>query len=146
MHFAGIIKRACQQTGQRAVILVDEYDKPMLQAIGNEELQKEYRNTLKPFYGVLKTMDGCIKLAFLTGVTKFGKVSVFSDLNNLDDISMQEMYVGLCGVTEQEIHDNLEEELHELADAQKMPYEEACAELKRRHDGYHFVENTEGGL
>lgn len=98
----GIIKRACQQTGQRAVILVDEYDKPMLQAIGNEELQKEYRNTLKPFYGVLKTMDGCIKLAFLTGVTKFGKVSVFSDLNNLDDISMQEMYVGLCGVTEQE--------------------------------------------
>ena len=144
LRFAGIIKRACQQTGQRAVILVDEYDKPMLQAIGNEELQKEYRNTLKPFYGVLKTMDGCIKLAFLTGVTKFGKVSVFSDLNNLDDISMQEMYVGLCGVTEQEIHDNLEEELHELADAQKMTYEEACAELKRRYDGYHFVENTEG--
>ena len=144
LRFAGIIKRACEQTGQRVVILVDEYDKPMLQAIGNGELQKEYRNTLKPFYGVLKTMDGCIKLAFLTGVTKFGKISVFSDLNNLDDISMQEMYVGLCGITGQEIHDNLEEELHELADAQKMTYEEACAELKRRYDGYHFVENTEG--
>ena len=86
LRFAGIIKRACEQTGQRVVILVDEYDKPMLQAIGNGELQKEYRNTLKPFYGVLKTMDGCIKLAFLTGVTKFGKISVFSDLNNLDDI------------------------------------------------------------
>lgn len=144
LRFAGIIKRACEQTGQRVVILVDEYDKPMLQAIGNGELQKEYCNTLKPFYGVLKTMDGCIKLAFLTGVTKFGKISVFSDLNNLDDISMQEMYVGLCGITGQEIHDNLEEELHELADAQKMTYEEACAELKRRYDGYHFVENTEG--
>ena len=144
LRFAGIIKRACEQTGQRVVILVDEYDKPMLQAIGNGELQKEYHNTLKPFYGVLKTMDGCIKLAFLTGVTKFGKISVFSDLNNLDDISMQEMYVGLCGITGQEIHDNLEEELHELADAQKMTYEEACAELKRRYDGYHFVENTEG--
>ena len=137
-------QRACEQTGQRVVILVDEYDKPMLQAIGNGELQKEYHNTLKPFYGVLKTMDGCIKLAFLTGVTKFGKISVFSDLNNLDDISMQEMYVGLCGITGQEIHDNLEEELHELANAQKMTYEEACAELKRRYDGYHFVENTEG--
>ena len=144
LRFAGIIKRACEQTGQRVVILVDEYDKPMLQAIGNGELQKEYCNTLKPFYGVLKTMDGCIKLAFLTGGTKFGKISVFSDLNNLDDISMQEMYVGLCGITGQEIHDNLEEELHELADAQKMTYEEACAELKRRYDGYHFVENTEG--
>lgn len=73
LRFAGIIERACEQTGQGVVILVDEYDKPMLQAIGNEELQKEFRNTLKPFYGALKTMDGCIRFAFLTGVTKFGK-------------------------------------------------------------------------
>ena len=72
----------------------------MLQAIGNEELQKYYRNTLKPFYGALKSKDGCIKLGFLTGVTKFGKVSVFSDLNNLIDISMDEQYVELCGITE----------------------------------------------
>ena len=143
-RFSYVIEQASLKTGKGVVVLVDEYDKPMLQAIGNGELQKEYHNTLKPFYGVLKTMDGCIKLAFLTGVTKFGKISVFSDLNNLDDISMQEMYVGLCGITGQEIHDNLEEELHELADAQKMTYEEACAELKRRYDGYHFVENTEG--
>ena len=70
--------------------LVDEYDKPMLQSIGNEELQQQFRNTLKPFYGALKTKDGCIKFALLTGVTKFGKVSVFSDLNNLKDISMDE--------------------------------------------------------
>lgn len=144
LRFAGIIRRAYEQTGQRAVILIDEYDKPLLQAIGNEDLQKEFRNTLKPFYGVLKTLDGSIKFAILTGVTKFGKVSVFSDLNNLDDISMREPYVSLCGVTEQEIHDNLEEELHELAVAQKMTYEEVCAELKGCYDGYHFVENTEG--
>lgn len=98
--FAGIIQRAYEQTGQRVVILVDEYDKPMLQAIGNEELQKYFRNTLKPFYGALKSKDGCIKLGFLTGVTKFGKVSVFSDLNNLIDISMDEQYVELCGITE----------------------------------------------
>ena len=105
LRFAGVIERACEQTGQRVAILIDEYDKPLLQAIGNEALQNEFRNTLKPFYGALKTMDGCIKFAILTGVTKFGKVSVFSDLNNLDDISMREPYVSLCGITEREIHD-----------------------------------------
>lgn len=116
----------------------------MLQAIGNEELQKYYRNTLKPFYGALKSKDGCIKLGFLTGVTKFGKVSVFSDLNNLIDISMDEQYVELCGITEKEIHDNMEEDLHILADKQKMTYEEVCSELKECYDGYHFVENSIG--
>ena len=85
-RFQGIIRRACEQTGRRVVILIDEYDKPMLQAIGNEALQNEYRSTLKAFYGALKSMDGCIRFALLTGVTKFGKVSVFSDLNNLMDI------------------------------------------------------------
>ena len=144
LRFAGIIQRAYEQTGQRVVILVDEYDKPMLQAIGNEELQKYYRNTLKPFYGALKSKDGCIKLGFLTGVTKFGKVSVFSDLNNLIDISMDEQYVELCGITEKEIHDNMEEDLHILADKQKMTYEEVCSELKECYDGYHFVENSIG--
>lgn len=114
-----LIRLAAEKTGQRVVILVDEYDKPMLQAIGRDELQEEYRNTLKAFYGVLKSMDGYIKFAMLTGVTKFGKVSVFSDLNNLDDISMRQIYVDLCGISEQELHDNLESELHELADAQE---------------------------
>ena len=144
LRLAGIIERAYQQTGQRVVILVDEYDKPMLQAIGNEALQREFRNMLKPFYGVLKTLDGCIKFALLTGVTKFGKISVFSDLNNLNDISMYEPFVSICGMTEREIHENLKEELHELAAAQKMTYEQAAAELKECYDGYHFVENTEG--
>ncbi|MCD7938940.1 MAG: ATP-binding protein [Bacteroides intestinalis] len=144
LRLAGIIERAYQQTGQRVVILVDEYDKPMLQAIGNEALQREFRNMLKPFYGVLKTLDGCIKFALLTGVTKFGKISVFSDLNNLNDISMYEPFVSICGMTEREIHKNLKAELHELAAAQKMTYEQAAAELKECYDGYHFVENTEG--
>ena len=89
----------------------------MLQAIGNEELQKQFQNTLRPFYGALKTKDGYIKFALLTGVTKFGKVSVFSDLNNLDDISMWNEYVEICGVSEREIHENLEAELHEFAAA-----------------------------
>ena len=137
-RFYHIVRSAYEQTGQRVVVLVDEYDKPMLQAIGNKALQDEFRNTLKPFYGVLKTMDGCIKFAMLTGVTKFGKVSVFSDLNNLKDISMDKRYVSLCGMTEQEIHRDFEEDLMELAETQGMTYEEVCNKLKEWYDGYQF--------
>ena len=144
LRFAGIIERACKQAGQRVVILVDEYDKPMLQAIGNEELQRQFRNALKPFYGALKTMDGCIKFAFLAGVTKFGKVSVFSDLNNLDDISMRKDYVELCGVSDRELHDTLDAELHEFADVRGVTYDKLCAELKECYDGYHFTHNSIG--
>ncbi len=139
-----VIAKAYEKTGRPVVILVDEYDKPLLQSIGNEKLQTEYRNTLKAFYGVLKSMDGFIKFALLTGVTKFGKVSVFSDLNNLEDISMRRNFIEICGITEKEIHDNLEPELHDLADAQEMTYEEVCQELKDRYDGYHFNYNTVG--
>ena len=144
LRFRGLIERAYKQTGQRVVILIDEYDKPMLQAIGNEELQKEFRNTMKAFYSVLKTMDGCIQFAFLTGVTKFGKVSVFSDLNNLDDISMRNQYIDICGVSEKELHDDLEIELHELADIKGVSYHEICYKLREYYDGYHFTHNSIG--
>ncbi|MEO5003711.1 ATP-binding protein [Bacteroides ovatus] len=144
LRFRGLIERAYKQTGQRVVILIDEYDKPMLQAIGNEGLQKEFRNTMKAFYSVLKTMDGCIQFAFLTGVTKFGKVSVFSDLNNLDDISMRNQYIDICGVSEKELHDNLEIELHELADIKGVSYHEICDKLREYYDGYHFTHNSIG--
>ena len=144
LRFAGIIERACKQAGQRVVILGDEYDTPMLQAIGNEKLQKQFRDTLKPFYGALKTMDGYIKFAFLTGVTKFGKVSVFSDLNNLDDISMRKDYVEICGVSDQELHENLDIELHEFAETQGLSYDKLCTKLKEYYDGYHFTHNSIG--
>ena len=143
-RFEGVIRRACEQTGRRVVILIDEYNKPMLQAIGNEALQNEYRSTLKAFYGALKSMDGCIRFALLTGVTKFGKVSVFSDLNNLMDISMDDRYVEICGISEKEIHAYFEEDIHALATATGMTYEKACAELKANYDGYHFTENAVG--
>ena len=101
LRFAGIIDRAYRKTGQRAVILIDEYDKPLLQNLHDEEMQNRLRNMLKPFYGVLKTMDRAIRFALLTGVTKFGKVSVFSDLNNLDGpINATNAYVEICGITE----------------------------------------------
>ncbi|MDD3151994.1 MAG: AAA family ATPase, partial [Bacteroidales bacterium] len=114
IRFKEIIKRACEKTGQQVVVLVDEYDKPLLQTITNNDLQTEYRNTLKAFYSVLKTHDKYIKFAFITGVTKFSKISIFSDLNNLADISMDEKYQTICGITEAEIHEYFEESLNEV--------------------------------
>ncbi len=144
LRFEGIVRRAYEKTGERVVILVDEYDKPMLQAIGNDDLQTKYRNTLKAFYSVLKTQDQYIKFGFLTGVTKFGKVSVFSDLNNLQDISMDECYCDICGISEKEMHTYFEESIRELAANNRLSYEETCAKLKEQYDGYHFEYDTEG--
>ena len=144
LRFAGVVERAYLKTGQRVVILIDEFDKPLLQTLQQEELQTQLRNMLKPFYGVLKSMDKYIRFALLTGVTKVGKVSVFSDLNNLMDISMDYRYADICGITENEIHANLEEELHTLASTQKMTYDEVCEELEKRYDGYHFVPDSVG--
>ncbi len=137
-RFEGIIRRACEKTGQRVVILVDEYDKPLLQAIGNSELQDSFRGILKGFYGALKSMDSCIKFALLTGVTKFGKVSVFSDLNHLTDISMSLSYNDICGITEEELLSNFKPRIMALADNLELTYEEAVAELRKKYDGYHF--------
>ena len=114
-RFEGIISRVATKEGKAVVILVDEYDKPMLQAINNDKLQTAYRNTLKAFYGALKTQDRYIRFALLTGVTKFGKVSVFSDQNNLTDISMDESYDTLCGITEEEMHRYFEEGIQKNA-------------------------------
>ena len=144
MRFEGIIRRAKEKTGRNVVILVDEYDKPMLQAIGNEELQKAYRDTLKSFYGALKSMDACIRFALLTGVTKFGKVSVFSDLNNLEDISMSQYYYKICGSTEDELHGCFDEEIEQLAQANNQTKEQAYSRLKAEYDGYHFTYGTPG--
>ena len=144
LRFMGVIRRAYERTGRRVVILVDEYDKPLLQAIGNPELQEKYRSILKAFYGVLKTMDGSIKFALLTGVTKFGKVSVFSDLNNLDDLTMRAPYASLCGITEEELRTCFDEDIHTLSLALKQSYEETCATLALYYDGYHFTEDSVG--
>ena len=144
LRFMGIIERIYHKTGKPVVILVDEYDKPLLQSINNKELQDDFRATLKAFYSVLKTQDRYIRFALLTGVTKFGKVSVFSDLNNLTDISMDEGYDTLCGITEEEMHRYFEESIQKLAERYKISYEETCARLKKRYDGYHFVEYGTG--
>jgi hypothetical protein len=143
-RFEGVIRRAYEKTGLRVVILVDEYDKPVLQTIENEGLQSIYRSILKGFYGALKSMDRCIKFAFLTGVTKFGKVSVFSDLNNLYDISMDEPYTSICGLTDEELDTVFVPYIQRLAAAMRRPYDEVREVLRVQYDGYHFCEDSEG--
>ena len=143
-RFIGIIRRAYERTGQQVVILVDEYDKPLLEAIGNPELQNDYRKILKSVYGVGKTMDSYIRFALFTGVTKFSKVSVFSDLNNLEDITMDEQYAEICGITEQEIRDNMDEEVGAMAEKLKVSKSECYEKLKVYYDGYHFHPDSVG--
>ena len=145
-RFQGLIRRAFEQTGRQVVILVDEYDKPLLQAIGKPELQDAYRAILKGFYGALKSMDGCIRFAFLTGVTKFGKVSVFSDLNNLRDISMLPQFHDICGITEAELHAYFDKEVEELASAKGKTVSETYAILRENYDGYHFSSEPKAGI
>ena len=144
-RFTSLIKAAYQKTGKQVVILVDEYDKPLLQTMGiNEELNEHYRNTLKAFYSVIKTCDEYIRFAFLTGVTKFSKISIFSDLNNLKDISLHEAYSGICGITQKELEVNFQPEIQALAEKQKFDYSLALAALKQWYDGYLFHPAGEG--
>lgn len=143
LRFKGVIARAAEKEGCGVVILIDEYDKPILQTLRDPELQAEHRAQLKAFYSVLKTQDRYIKFAFLTGVTKFGKVSVFSDLNNLTDISMDHRYISICGMTEKELLANFKEGINELASANEDNETETIDKLRMRYAGYYFEENSE---
>ena len=143
-RFAYIIERACVQTGKQVVVLVDEYDKPLLQALDNLPLFEEYRKMLKAFYGVLKSADRYLRFVFLTGVTKFSQVSVFSDLNQLNDISMKPPYATVCGITRQELVDTFTPELKNLSEANQLTFEETLQKMAATYDGYHFCEFAEG--
>lgn len=144
LRFKGVIARAAEKEGWNVVILVDEYDKPILQTQQNEKLQEDHRNQLKAFYSVLKAQDRYIKFAFLTGATKFGKISVFSDLNNLMDLSMDHRYVNICGNTEEELKSYFKEGISELASANGDSESETIDKLRMRYGGYHFEKNSEG--
>ena len=143
-RFKGVIQRAYERTGKGVVVLVDEYDKPLLQAIHNEELLESYRVMLKAFYGVLKSNDRYLRFVFLTGVTKFSQVSVFSDLNQLNDISMAKAYATICGLTKQELQDNFAPELEALAEENDQTFEEVMETMTQQYDGYHFHQKGEG--
>ncbi|MDR3183897.1 MAG: ATP-binding protein [Prevotellaceae bacterium] len=143
-RFRGLIRRAAEKTGRRVVVLVDEYDKPLLSTMNNEQLNEEFRTILKGFYGVLKGEDANLRFAFLTGVTKFSKVSIFSDLNQLNDISMDRRYAEICGISEAELKTNFAPDIENLAHANNISVEETFTKLKHRYDGYHFSKHREG--
>ncbi|MDR1128037.1 MAG: ATP-binding protein, partial [Treponema sp.] len=134
----GLIKRASEKAGQKVVVLIDEYDKPLLETMENPELNEEIRKGLKAFYGVLKTADPWLRFVFLTGVTKFSQVSVFSDLNQLRDISLDEAYAEVCGISERELTAAFEPELRALAEKNGLSYDEALGGMRKRFNGYHF--------
>ena len=139
LRFKEVILQAHRQSGKRVVILVDEYDKPLLQTVDKPDLQEKYRDTLKSFYSNLKSQDAHIRFAMLTGVTKFGHLSIFSDLNNLRDISLDSAYSGICGISEDELHQYLHQGVTEFAEATGDTVDNIYAKLKVNYDGYHFA-------
>ena len=143
-RFFWLIRRACEQTGRKVVVLVDEYDKPLLGVQDDMNVDHEIRKVLKGFYGILKSADEYLRFVFLTGVTKFSKISIFSDLNHLIDISLNQKYAGICGITETELTHCFEPEINELAVKLDKSYDETLEELKKRYNGYHFAKKTEG--
>lgn len=143
-RFQNIIDGIYDKTGQKVVILIDEYDKPIVDNLGNPELADYFKRTLQGFYSVLKSKDGKIRFGFLTGVSKIGKLSVFSGLNNLKDISMVNEYADICGLSEEEVHKYFDESVAELGQANELTKEESYMKLKDMYDGYHFTPNSVG--
>ena len=144
LNFAYIIKSLYKKYNQKVVILVDEYDKPLIATLENKELHEAYRSTLKAFYSVIKSSNDYLHLSFLTGVTKFSKVSIFSDLNNLYDISFTSEYSTLCGITQEELERNFSVEIEQIAKEYGVSYPQMIAKLKQKYDGYHFSKQMIG--
>jgi hypothetical protein len=143
IRFDKLIQCAEKQTGCKVVVLVDEYDKPLLGTMDKGTINNKIQDALKGFYGILKSADAHLRFVFLTGVTKFSKVSVFSDLNHLKDISMTEQYAGICGISETELVRDFKPEWQALAEKRGETFEEVFAEMKKRYDGYHFAKKSE---
>ena len=142
-RFQALIDFAYEKTGKQVVILVDEYDKPLLEVMVDEKLEEHNKAVFKGFFSTLKSYDERIKFAFLTGVTKSSKVSIFSDLNQLRDISMSEQYSCICGITDNEIRNFLMQEITQMADKLKTTQEDCLLRLKQMYNGYHFSIDSE---
>jgi len=139
-RFSGVIRRAREMTGRRAVVLVDEYDNPLFSTIEEQETHEKMRDTLNGIYSVLKGEAANIHFCFLTGITRFSKMSVFSGLNNLQDLTLKREYAGICGVTQEELETCCREGIEEVASVNGWSYAEALEELKDHYDGYHFAD------
>ena len=138
LRFRNVIMQAHKKTGLRCVVLVDEYDKPLLDLVDDSKHQEHCKKVLKGFFSVLKNRDADLQAIFITGVTKFHKVSIFSDLNQLRDISLNKYYSGMCGITEEELRKYFAYEIDALAEEQNISNDECLGMLKKQYDGYRF--------
>lgn len=145
-RFMSVIENAYKRTGRGVVVLIDEYDKPLLQTFHDKPLQDSFRSTLMAFYTVLKSADPYLRFVFITGVTKFAQVGVFSTLNHLEDISLSRDYTALCGLTRAEIEATFAPELAALGETNKLTYDETMEKLTRQYDGYRFSETALEGV
>ena len=144
-RFQSLLRYIYETTHQQVIVLVDEYDKPLLLTLeeGLEDLNNEYRRILKGFFAVLKSGDPYLRFVFLTGVSRFSKISLFSDLNHLNDISLNRDYSSVCGITEEELKSNFQPEIKALSESEQLTYEETLEKLKQTYDGYLFIDGGE---
>ena len=143
-RFMDLLRSSCEKTGNKAVILIDEYDKPLLEVMQNKELLDHNRMVFKGFFSTLKSYDQYIQFVFITGVTRFSKVSLFSDLNQLSDISLDREYAEICGITEEELTCYFIPEIESLAEEEEMTASDCLTALKKKYDGYHFHPKGKG--
>ena len=139
LRLTRLIKCAYEQTGRQVVVLIDEYDAPLLDVVHEKENLGILRNIMRNFYSPLKACDPYLKYVFLTGITKFSQLSIFSELNNIKNISMDEPYAAICGITEDEMLTQMKEDMERLAAKLNIPSEEVLLKLKENYDGYHFT-------
>ena len=144
IRFRELVKNISRKTESQVVVLIDEYDAPLLTVLHDSERLEPMRTLLQSFYSPLKKLDQYLRFVFITGISKFSQLSIFSQLNNLNNISMLPQYAGICGITEQELKDNFQEGITELGKANKMTNDEVLAKLKLKYDGYRFSRNAEG--
>jgi hypothetical protein len=140
-RFYNVIWKSVEQTGRHAVVLIDEYDKALVSTFDDEKLNESFRNILKPIYGVMKAADEYICFGMITGVTRFSRMSIFSDINNLTDISLDDRYAAICGITEEELQRDCHEGVSRLAVVNGWSYGVAMGKLKKMYDGYHFTQD-----
>ena len=139
----GLVTRSFEQTGERAVIIIDEYDAPLLDVMNDKTRLEPLRYIMRNFYSPIKSLDPYLRFVFITGINKFAQLSIFSELNNLQNISMMPEYSAICGISQSEMESNMREQIQTLADEQCISYAEALAGLKDNYDGYHFSYRSE---